>query len=142
MAIFIFIFLIFLNALYSFLKKESKLLGIITIIFFGIVFVFADCKSGDRLEYSTFYNSVNSFSENQFEFGYVAINYIFKMTGLSFRWYLAFQYAICTFFISYTARKFCSNKNRIICLYGLYLIFYCAISIRFFFAMSIVVFGF
>lgn len=142
MFVVLFVVLLFSNFLCYISGKQSRFLWMLAIVYFGMVFVFGSCNYGDRLEYYLFFSSVNSLRESQFEIGYVAVNLLLKSFGLSFSAFLAICYIAGSCLIWHTVGNFGANINLTVVLYGLYLLIYCCVTIRFFLAISMVVFGF
>lgn len=141
MTVILFVFLLVSNLICYLSGRRYKWLWLLTVVFLGVVFVFASYKTGDRLEYYYFYNSIDELSQSKFEIGYGVLNIVIKSLGFSFSGFLLAIYIICSSLIWSSAKKIGVNENLTVFLYGLYLIIYFCIAIRFFIALSFIVFG-
>lgn len=144
MSYIIYFVILYLNAMFSFFKKHSKIVALFSFIFVWILF-WGNTDNPDLRNYITSYdqviNNTITFNLSLREPGYFIIMKIFANLGISYHGFIACIGLICYLLIFSTVKKYTNNYNYICFLYMIHLFVFDIIQMRNFISVSIIVYA-
>lgn len=144
MAFFISAFLLFLNGLLSYFKKNAKFIAFILVMFMWILF-WSNTTNPDYHNYLRHYTSMQAgsqiFDGSGNEFGYRALMKIAIHLRFSFETFLLIVVALSFALIHSTVKRYSGNYNYVYCLYFIFPFFLDVVQVRNFIAMSIFIYS-
>lgn len=128
-----------LNAALIIMKKNNKIIAVISILVLSIIMAFANTEFGDLFVYSTRYSNL-AYSGNM-EFGFILYYKLFSTIGLSFNIFRLITFYICCALVCSFIKRYTGNFHLIILLYMFTFFVFLAIALRNSISVSIIVFS-
>lgn len=139
MALILYFLIIIANAICVFLKKNVKLVSVLSIVLLALFVGFSSSDGGDALMYKTDYYRTEYNIE--FEIGYKWLSKLAMNSGLSFDIFRLFVFIIGSILMFFGGRSITKNSNIVILLLTISVYYFLAVLIRFYISISILVFS-
>lgn len=141
MAYALFFGVIALNLICVMMKKNSRIIALLSVIALAIVMGYAQTTFGDLSTYRENYESGNIDENVRFESGYIFINLFFLEHGFNFNQFRIAIFLISALCLFLMARKYKPNYNLLVLLYTLSIFYFLSVALRYFLGFAVLFLG-